>query len=900
MIDISLYRARIGTHALCRHKKTKKIDYKGKYCKYTGSIDYNFNSMLAWAIYFVLVLYFTAISLSLTLETRLTNLGLCGIESLKSTLPAHSQFLKTALSIFLFKFLFYVVISSNHNFKKRHQRICLYLGYILSLLNFLLITIVNPSLLNPGPNRSFDVYYQNIRGFLQLKDVGDANPSLDMTKLLEFQSFVFANKPKVIALNETWLKPSIHDGEILPSNDYNIFRVDRSEQSHPPDRNNSLRFRRNGGGVLIAVRSDLDVSCKIVKLNCNAEILTIEITTNNRQKLYFCTCYRVGTLGATNAQEIDNYLRSLIARDRKFVRILIVGDFNLAEMNWESNYSPCTIEQQFINSFGDLGLNQLVKDPTHGLGNTLDLLLTNSEQSISNLKVHDKDSMVHSDHFPISFDINLSVKKKKSIKRKVFNFKRANWVDLDNDIRHVDWNSLLLGKPIEVAWDLFKVKLDYLCHKHIPVISIKSEFQPPWFDSDCYNLCREKERWRTKFKRSKNDEHYLKFSKCRRDFKKLVQHKMRDNLFPENDNSSITKKFWSHVKSVSNSHRIPESVYFNGRFRSSKKDQADLFNEYFYKQFSDSSSYDINIDYTNDPLNNFNIEHTRVRKLLQKLNSNKAVGPDKIHGKVLKECAVGLAYPLSILFNTGLRSGSIPHDWKTANVVPIHKKGCKSNVENYRPISLTSLVMKVFENIIRDEIYSKCSHLIDPRQHGFLPSRSCNTQLVDFCDSLTVSLINNQDSDVIYFDFAKAFDSVNHDILLNKLKTTFGIDGILLKFLVSYLRGRVQRVVIGNSESSLLDVLSGVPQGSILGPLLFVLFINDLPEGLSEHTSIGMYADDTKIWRQINSLEDCFALQSDIDYLQNWAFRNKMNFHPNKCKVLNISLRYSSLFTSAL
>ena len=207
--------------------------------------------------------------------------------------------------------------------------------------------------------------------------------------------------------------------------------------------------------------------------------------------------------------------------------------------------------------------------------------------------------------------------------------------------------------------------------------------------------------------------------------------------------------------------------------------------------------------------------------------------------------------------------------------------------------------MKVFERIIKEKILSLTSDAIDNRQHGFLAQKSCTTNMVGFCDSLALSLNENILNHVVYFDFAKAFDSVNHDILLKKLKDMYKIDGTLLKFIKNYLEGRFQKVVIGSESSSTLNVNSGVPQGSFLGPLLFVLFINDLPSHLSDGTDIVLYADDTKIWRKIHSLSDCFSLQSDIDHLINWASQNKMQFHPSKCKVLTISSRTSDSATSS-
>jgi ribonucleases P/MRP protein subunit RPP40 len=183
------------------------------------------------------------------------------------------------------------------------------------------------------------------------------------------------------------------------------------------------------------------------------------------------------------------------------------------------------------------------------------------------------------------------------------------------------------------------------------------------------------------------------------------------------------------------------------------------------------------------------------------------------------------------------------------------------------------------------------SEISVPEQHGFLPGKSCTTQMVGFADSLASSINDAARTDVVYFDFAKAFDSVSHDVLLYKLKTQFGIDGTLLKFIKNYLEGRKQRVVIGGLESGLRTVNSGVPQGSILGPLLFVLFINDMHKSVSPGTNIALYADDTKIWRKIVSYMDHIILQRDISALLEWSRINKMTFHPDKCKVVKVTLQ---------
>ena len=185
-------------------------------------------------------------------------------------------------------------------------------------------------------------------------------------------------------------------------------------------------------------------------------------------------------------------------------------------------------------------------------------------------------------------------------------------------------------------------------------------------------------------------------------------------------------------------------------------------------------------------------------------------------------------------------------------------------------------------------------HLLNPAQHGFLSGKSCTTNLITLTDANANNLFNEIGTDIIYFDFAKAFDTVNHDLLLSKMKTNFKIDGRLLKFIASYLRNRHQRVVFDNTLSDYKPVKSGVTQGSILGPPLFVLFINYISLEISPGTKTCLFADDTKIWRPMQSELDCKILQNDINNLNKWCKTNKMLFHPEKCKVVSIIIKKSN------
>ena len=232
---------------------------------------------------------------------------------------------------------------------------------------------------------------------------------------------------------------------------------------------------------------------------------------------------------------------------------------------------------------------------------------------------------------------------------------------------------------------------------------------------------------------------------------------------------------------VSKSSRLPETMNLDDTFRTKPSEKAELFNNYFYEQFSGPSNYNINthINFSNDQVFDIDFNRNRVHKHISNINSYKASGPDGIHGKILKNCSESLAYPLLLILKLLYNTGSLPKEWKLENVVPIHKKGGKDDIKNYRPISLTCLVMKLFERILKEELLLRTSHLLDSRRHGFLYLKSCSTNIISFTDNVVLSINDTHtlSTDVVYFDFSKAFDSVNHDLILDKLKNSYFIDG---------------------------------------------------------------------------------------------------------------------------
>ena len=273
------------------------------------------------------------------------------------------------------------------------------------------------------------------------------------------------------------------------------------------------------------------------------------------------------------------------------------------------------------------------------------------------------------------------------------------------------------------------------------------------------------------------------------------------------------------------------------------------------------------------------------------------MGIDTIGPRIPKYSACSLCYPLTVLFKRCLSACCIPNQWKVHVISPIHKSGDPANVANYRPIALLCSVSKVLEKLIFDKVYEYVSPFLSTSRFGFVRNRSSLQQLLIALHQIRHNLHNKIQTDIVYLDFTKAFDSIPHSKLLIKL-WQIGITGLVWQWFKCYLSNRCQFVSISGKMSSSLPVTSGVPQGSILGPLLFIIYINDLP-GCASFASTLLFADDTKCLGNISSNTDRILLQNDLDSLQSWCITWGLSFNSSKCKSLSISSRAQLFVPSA-
>ena len=383
-----------------------------------------------------------------------------------------------------------------------------------------------------------------------------------------------------------------------------------------------------------------------------------------------------------------------------------------------------------------------------------------------------------------------------------------------------------------------------------------------------------------------------KFETLRREIKADVRK--QHDLYVNNlvgDVKANPRDFYRYINSQKkDTQGIPPLKRKNGKgVAQSDLEKAEEFNGQFTDVFSKNEHTQVPLLDRSAPfMNDIAVSKDGVIKLLKGLNPSKALGPDELHPRVLKELATELGPVFAHLFQQSIDTGEIPKEWSLANICPLFKKSDRSLASNYRPVSLTCVPCKLLEHIVCSNIMAHLDEykLLSDRQHAFRKGHSCETQLTTVINEWAKILDNRGQVDTFILDFEKAFDTPPHELLKSKV-FSYGIGGKTLKWIDSFLCFRQQRVVVNGVKSDWAPVLSGVPQGTVLGPLLFSLYINDISSDIE--SEIRLFADDCVCYREIKDEKDTMKLQRDIDRLGSWARKSGMRFQPVKCNMMQLT-----------
>ena len=356
------------------------------------------------------------------------------------------------------------------------------------------------------------------------------------------------------------------------------------------------------------------------------------------------------------------------------------------------------------------------------------------------------------------------------------------------------------------------------------------------------------------------------------------------------DPKTSQKSYWSILKTFLNNKKIPciPPLLHQDKFVTDFKEKANIFNNFFANQcsiVSNNSELPVTLTRkTHESLSTIDFSTDDILKIIRNLDPNKAHGHDMISIRMIKICDTSICRPLKLIFQACLESGKFPNEWKKANVVPVHKKGDKQILKNYRPISLLPIAGKIFERLLYDRMFEFfiANNLISKNQSGFRPGDSCINQLLSITHEIYQSFDDNLEVRAVFLDISKAFDKVWHKGLIFKLKQN-GISDKILNIITDFLSFRKQRVVLNGQASPWVSIEAGVPQGSILGPLLFLIYINDLSDDLS--TTAKLFADDTSLFSIVQNVSTSAShLNNDLSKISNWAFQWKMSFNPDPSK----------------
>ena len=703
-------------------------------------------------------------------------------------------------------------------------------------------------------------------------------------KMDELRCTVSDVNPDVICITESWANDK-HTTAFFSIDGYELVcRRDREDTDAGA-----------GGGLLIWVRKSIAApECRKPEFLAFNQSCCVKLPLAGGRHLDLVLVYRPHrvydqTADLSAVKDNNALLGELFSIVSK--PSVILGDFNCSDVYWDTGASG-SLSRFLVQAAADNGFEH-VTFATLKAGTMPDLVFASHRSMINDIE--DIGYLGSSDHKTLLVTIPGRVPRATATTESVPDWRKANYEGLKQDAAAYDWDEQLANLSCDDSWTKLKEILDGLQTKHVPLKKRRERHRPVWMTKHVMRTIRKKRRlWKT-YTTTDDYRDFAAYKAFEKETTKAVKNaKRRFERKLAKDAKKNPKEFYSYMKSKTSNRESVGPLKADGKdteFVTSDEDMAEMLNEFFSSVFTDEDLTNVPTPeqkyHGNFPLHNVEITVEKVKSKIDSLRMGAAPGPDGITPRLLRSISDSIAVPLATIFKRSLDEGVVPEDWRLANVTPIYKKGGKSKVGNYRPVSLTAIICKLMEGIIKDAVtrHLLANDLLAHSQHGFMQRKSCLTNLLEYLDELTRLVDEGHNVDVVYLDFSKAFDKVAHVRLLRKLEAV-GVGGAVLDWIRAWLNDRKQRVVLNGNASGWLPVLSGVPQGSVLGPLLFIVFINDI-DSYVPGSSIYKFADDTKVLNVVDTEAERDHLQSNLEKLIVWAESSQMVFNADKCKVLH-------------
>lgn len=691
--------------------------------------------------------------------------------------------------------------------------------------------------------------------------------------------YIQETKFDVFSVSETWYT-NLDTVNCCEIQGYNILRNDRSWTVN----DNSGNIKR-GGGVCTYIKDDLNIIDTEVKIhnrsNNNVESQWLELSLPHQRRIIIGSIYRPPD-GSVLA--FTEYLIEVIDNldGGKKQDIFILGDFNI---NYSDKFSAA---MKHLKNFESLTqMKQLIETPTR-YENTLDLIYSNSDcimnSGVINLQL--------ADHLGIF----LTRKKMKSFKPKV-SFVGRSYINYDRDgfidslVGH-DWDEFYKSKDPDICYNIILKfvtdQLDDICP--ITPKTIKSTGDP-WITKDLLELFYDKERYLRAKRKDKSQTSREDFKKAKKECKKALNSAHYEYL-----QCTDTTKFWKRASHLFSSNK-KETLYLIDKTDNTEiptEKACEFINNYF-SNIGINLARNLNDPWeftgkaTNIQIGNLTITPKEVARVIGNIDINKSSGIDNISSRIWKDVFCGLPEQTLYMFQQSINSKKFPESWKIATVIPLQKSGDKSDVNNLRPVSLLPLPGKMMESLVHKHLYSflEANNLLSEKQGGFRKNHSTMDTVSEFTDDIFLGINEGLKTVAVFIDLRKAFDTVNHTILTSKLKY-IGL-ALFEPWINDYLSSRIQCTFANNTLSTKTKVVCGVPQGSILGPLLFLIYINDMEE-ITKELKVRLYADDTVIYLTHKDAQFAASVvQKALIDVYKWCCMNKLTINIKKTKSMLFS-----------